>query len=90
LSPAVTGFRYQVSPAVDAFSTLARLPGRLIDPEFDDEEWRSAVLRDTTMLAGYWWGLPSRAAIVAAEGVHDMLEGRTSDPKRLFWRERRN
>jgi len=89
--PVVSGFRYNVSPVADAPATLVRLGQKIAKDgvNLNDEEWRAGTAKMLTMLAGYWWGLPSRAAIVFADGALDFAHGKTHDPRRLIYAERR-
>ena len=51
--------------------------------------FRSSKLKHAVMAAGYAIGFPSRQAILTAQYLWDVLEGRNYNPANLIYRKRK-
>lgn len=81
VSPMLTGYGYRFSPVSDA----AEAPVDLWRAMQARKDRPRKVAKAAIMAAGYFWGLPSRQAVIGMEGALDLMQGRTDNPARLLF-----
>ena len=81
VSPMLTGYGYRFSPVSDA----AEAPVDLWRAMQAKKDRPRKVAKAAIMAAGYFWGLPSRQAVIGMEGALDLMQGRTDNPARLLF-----
>ncbi|MDD4951004.1 MAG: hypothetical protein PHV85_00515 [Desulfovibrionaceae bacterium] len=81
IGPMFTGYGYQMSPVQDAMETPIRLAGAALS---DKKDKVGRIAKHSVMAMGYGLGLPSRQAVITAEGIINLAQGRGDVAGLLF------